>query len=665
MQDVIKDLEALFAQGILDASDNYQAVKNGAEVKENTTTDSGAKYKNKTARENAQDQITAEYQANVDDILNNKKNIDGALIAGYTPDVYQSLGMPSLPFVIGAGHVYSVAKTEAEARSENKFQRNTNYHGMGETAVKNIYSSLQDPIMIIAAKDVSPSVSPLRSTHSVVAIVDVGKGNTSLLLPVEITAERTVNGTQMDVNVLSSAYERNVSSLVWEAIAQENSGDIGVYYAKKEALTLPSTGVQFPKHLQQSIASNGIVHQFSEKVNMKISDVTQSKQFKRWFGDWQNDPANASKVVNDDGTPKIMYHGSEAQFTVFDKTKAKSSGLYGRGFYFTDSKSHAEQYGETYSVYLDIKNPLMPDNDTVSRKQVSRYLEAVAENEDYSIENYGSYNVDEALNAVMGTQKTADAFSVIQNISATAIGDMVEATELFNKINGTQFDGIIVPTETVAFRPNQIKSATDNIGTFDKNNPDIRYKMRGNPNVERVNRVLEKENAKLKEDVADLRAMLKLQRQVTNGTKFTKTSVEAAAKMLKKNMDAKGSTKELSGLLNTFYEYIASTKELSWEDVVEQAKPAAQWLLDNEKRTVDDSYARDILRELHGSKMYLDEQQRQEAAHQFGSYDAFRKKDGECAFYKAGIAQRSMKELSSLLHTHATFLCQSGTLTGK
>ncbi len=99
-----------------------------------------------------------------------------------------------------------------------------------------------------------------------------------------------------------------------------------------------------------------------------------------------------------------------------------------------------------------------------------------------------------------------------------------------------------------------------------------KFHMRGDPNVERVNRVLEKENAKLKEDVADLKAMLKLQRQVTNGTKFTKSSVEAAAKMLKKNMDAMGSTKELSGLLNTFYEYIASAKELSWEDVVEQAK---------------------------------------------------------------------------------------------
>ena len=74
---------------------------------------------------------------------------------------------------------------------------------------------------------------------------------------------------------------------------------------------------------------------------MRISSVTESQQFKRWFGDWQNHPENASKVVNADGTPKVMYHGSNEQFTVFDKSKAKSSGHYGRGFYFTDSKSQA------------------------------------------------------------------------------------------------------------------------------------------------------------------------------------------------------------------------------------------------------------------------------------------------------------------------------------
>ena len=225
--------------------------------------------------------------------------------------------MPSLPFVIGTGHVYSSAKTEAEAKLDGNYRKGINYHGLGANVVKNIYEALKDPVMIIASKDVNKNATPMRSTHSVVAIVDVGNSSKSLLLPVEITAERSVNGARMDVNALSSVYEKTVSNLVNEAIALENSGEVGIYYAKKEALTLPGAGVQFPVQLQQSIASNSIIHRFSEKVNMNISDATQSQQFKRWFGDWQNHPENASKVVNADGTPKVVYHGTNATFNVF------------------------------------------------------------------------------------------------------------------------------------------------------------------------------------------------------------------------------------------------------------------------------------------------------------------------------------------------------------
>ena len=240
------------------------------------------------------------------------------LIVGYTPTVYRQLGMPSLPLTIGSGHVYSAAKTEAEAKQDGNYKRGTHYHGLGDTALKNIYKAIQDPVMVIAAKDVNKNVSPLRSTHSVVAIVDIGTAKKSLLVPIEITAERKVNGARMDVNTISSVYEKSVKSLVTEAIAQENAGDIGIFYAKKEAMTLPGAGVQFPAQLQQSIASNSIIHRFSEKDNMNISENVQSQQFKRWFGDWQNDPAHASKVVNADGTLKVVYHQTDADFTIFD-----------------------------------------------------------------------------------------------------------------------------------------------------------------------------------------------------------------------------------------------------------------------------------------------------------------------------------------------------------
>lgn len=50
--------------------------------------------------------------------------------------------------------------------------------------------------------------------------------------------------------------------------------------------------------------SDGYVHSIREKaspVKPKIQNVTESQQFKRWFGDWQKYPDKASKVVNADG----------------------------------------------------------------------------------------------------------------------------------------------------------------------------------------------------------------------------------------------------------------------------------------------------------------------------------------------------------------------------
>ena len=48
----------------------------------------------------------------------------------------------------------------------------------------------------------------------------------------------------------------SVEGLFKEAIALEIIGDIGIYYAKKEATNLIGAGVQFPKRLQEMMTSN-------------------------------------------------------------------------------------------------------------------------------------------------------------------------------------------------------------------------------------------------------------------------------------------------------------------------------------------------------------------------------------------------------------------------
>lgn len=39
--------------------------------------------------------------------------------------------------------------------------------------------------------------------------------------------------------------------------------------------------------------------------------LVRTKAFKDWFGDWENDPKNASKVVDDNGEPLVVWHGTK------------------------------------------------------------------------------------------------------------------------------------------------------------------------------------------------------------------------------------------------------------------------------------------------------------------------------------------------------------------
>lgn len=381
-------------------------------------------------RSETQEEITRKYQQDVHDILTGEKNTRDALLIGYTPEIYRKLGMPDLPFVIGSGHVYSMAKTTEDAAADGKWNGKTNYHGLGENVVADIMDFVKEPIMVISAKDVDAKTTPMRSTHSVVALIDVGTWKKSMVIPVAITAERTVNGVRMDVNAISSAYEKNATGLVDEAIAQFNAGENSVFYVKKEAANLLGAGVQFPEQLKAAASSDGIVREFDSKINMSVENVTQSQQFKRWFGDWQNHPESASKVVNADGTPKVVYHGTNAEFNTFQQ----ENGAY----FFSESRDYAESMADErggnriIEAYLKMKNPytvkLSPGQftDNVAEAPFVRY--AKEHGNDGVIFEYDGSKEDLAY----------DKFYVV-------------------------------------FDSTQIKSATDNIGTFDKTNPDIRY----------------------------------------------------------------------------------------------------------------------------------------------------------------------------------------------
>lgn len=196
------------------------------------------------------------------------------------------------------------------------------------------------------------------------------------------------------------------------------------------------------------------------ELTFKQWQQVRSPEFKAWFGDWENDPENASKVVNErTGEPLIAYHGTGAEFNVFDKNKAgagNDKGLRGKGFYLSPNRTTSESYGEKIiSAYVSLKNPFRP-SDFTSAEEVAEHL-----TNRLSEQGYEDYTVDPFIFNV------GNSFSV-RNQYARAFSSILK---------DAGYDGVLYPNrqEIVAFDSNQIKSATDNTGAFSKENDDIRF----------------------------------------------------------------------------------------------------------------------------------------------------------------------------------------------
>ena len=164
-------------------------------------------------------------------------------------------------------------------------------------------------------------------------------------------------------------------------------------------------------------APNGQATKLSERQWLQV----RTPEFKAWFGDWENDPENASKMLDENGEPMVMYHNSPNSFEVF--RKGTRGGKSGNGIYF--SKKPLKRFGgEEYAVFLNLRNPLTKDN---------------------------------APDGVLGKMG-----SIVTEVK----------TEEFDK--HPEFDGAMVfPVEVTVRDPEQIKSATGNIGMFDPNDPNI------------------------------------------------------------------------------------------------------------------------------------------------------------------------------------------------
>ena len=165
-----------------------------------------------------------------------------------------------------------------------------------------------------------------------------------------------------------------------------------------------------------------------------ISDLFDLvKRYDKEFSPKPVDPV----LLNEDGTPKVFYHGTRDLFTEFRlQDKPKFGRALGDGFYFTPDYDKAFKFanglfsrgqdrgGIIMPVYLRMENPYVIHTDA-------------------------------------------------------------DRTKWKNEYNRGNYDGIVdLKNDTYYVEdPTQIKSATDNIGTFDRKNPDIRRSLKDDADI--------------------------------------------------------------------------------------------------------------------------------------------------------------------------------------
>lgn len=160
-------------------------------------------------------------------------------------------------------------------------------------------------------------------------------------------------------------------------------------------------------------ASNGNDTNLNEQQWLQV----RTPEFKKWFGN--------SKVVDINGDPLIVYHGTTKSFAEFNTTDF--GALLGKGSYFTAEITDARQYsgGGTGIVpaYISVENP---------------------------------YYVESSMEVMPSRKEMLDKGH--------------DGVIYKNKEGGVKW--------VVAHKPTQIKSSNDNNGDFDGSNPDIRYSRR-------------------------------------------------------------------------------------------------------------------------------------------------------------------------------------------
>lgn len=162
-----------------------------------------------------------------------------------------------------------------------------------------------------------------------------------------------------------------------------------------------------------------------------------------------------SKIRDENGNLKTVYHGTNAEFDVFNPNNT-SSNKWGAGNYLAFDENAGKNYGKNVKeMYANITSPISDKQKTISFDQYDALHRRVNNGEPAYREDYDMYDND--MDLLWDITDNGQWKKYAQDIKDT-----------------TGKDGVIMDDMAITFSPNQTKY-TNNLNPTDS--PDMRYKL--------------------------------------------------------------------------------------------------------------------------------------------------------------------------------------------
>lgn len=303
-----------------------------------------------------------------------------------------------------------------------------NGHGLQLNEWADFFNNISTPTDIAINNKPRYDGSPLLLKYNINgktygAVIEFFENKKPILTTVFSDTEKKVSDW---IKENSHSQAKNTSSVTAKGMLLSNDYNSILSYFKNKLNPSEQTKILYQPAVTAGAETSAEISDAQKEWQEKGTD---SKYFKKWFGD--------SKVVDENGQPLVVYHGTESNeaFSVFETNSPDGTPA----IYFSSNKKVANSYSVNlpiYEVYLKMENPLEVD---AQGKEYNDFAAEMRSNIDYA--NRNGYD---------GV--------IVKNI----------------RDGWSQEKGGKVATTYVVFSPEQIKSV-DNQGTFDETNPNIYY----------------------------------------------------------------------------------------------------------------------------------------------------------------------------------------------